>query len=128
MPSTPQLALAAVLSGAALAVQILAGAVPSMAAASPSPSPSFQVGEAVPPSSGSLPSCSTGVDNTYVLISEGRAVVVSGTGHFVQQILAPGGAYDDGSVRLRFNTDGKSITYTPQGERQAVTEVCKPGR
>ncbi|MQY34091.1 hypothetical protein SRB17_20570 [Streptomyces sp. RB17] len=128
MTARPQLALAAAMGGAALAVQLLAGAAPSTAAPSPSPSPSFKVGEPIPASSAGLPICVTGVDTTFVMLDQKRAIVVSGTGHVVQRILSPGGAYDDGTVRLRFNTDARSITYKPQGETSPVTVVCKPSR
>ncbi|MGW1166764.1 hypothetical protein [Streptomyces sp. NPDC002550] len=128
MTARPHFALAAALSGAALTVQLLFGAAPSTAAASPSPSPSFKVGEPIPASSAGLPICLTRVDTTFVLLYRQRAIVVSGTGHVVQRILSPGGAYDDGTMQLRFNTDAKSITYTPQGERSPSTEVCRPRR
>ncbi|MBT2440083.1 hypothetical protein J7E93_08115 [Streptomyces sp. ISL-36] len=121
-----RLALTAAVSGAALVAQALTGAVAVTAAPSPSPSPVFKIGEGIPPSSRALPACGSGVAGTYVLLSQGRAIVVAGTGHFVQAILNPGQSYEMGEVQVRYNQDKKSVTYSPPDKGGYVTEVCKP--
>ncbi|MFD8391899.1 hypothetical protein ACFV2N_22545 [Streptomyces sp. NPDC059680] len=120
--------MATLASSALLAAAPVASAAAAQAP-SPRPAPSFTVGEPIPDNRGKLPFCGIGAGNTYVLLSQKRAIVVGGTGRYVQDILTPGQSYnDDAGVRLRYNMDGKSISYTREGASKPVKTVCKPLR
>ncbi|MGW0363981.1 hypothetical protein [Streptomyces sp. NPDC002990] len=88
----------------------------------PSPSRTYRVGD-VSPDTSALPMCGLRRGNAYVVIDQGRAVIVDGTGRYVQAVLTPGQT-EDRTYEVTFNRDGKSITYTPDGSTKPVTEVC----
>ncbi|MET9325015.1 hypothetical protein ABZX75_33485 [Streptomyces sp. NPDC003038] len=122
---TPPLHLAAAaLLGTALAA---APAVTAAAAPSPTPSPKYTVGEVAPPGVGALPSC--GVGYGLVVIDQDQAILIAGSGNFVNEILQRGQTVKDSrDGTLTFNRDGKSITYNDYEHHggKRVTEVCKP--
>jgi len=111
----------------ALAAVLATGsAATASAQPSPSPSPKYKVGEGIAPAHRPLPLCDAGSGNTYAILDQGHAIVIAGTAHFVQAILSPGQTYSDGTDKIRFNTDGKSITHTVAGSTKSVTERCEP--
>ncbi|MGW0391066.1 hypothetical protein ACWDYJ_09205 [Streptomyces sp. NPDC003042] len=87
----------------------------------PTPSRAYRVGEVAPAVNG-LPMCGLR-GNAYVVIDQGRAVVIDGSGHYVQAILEPGQT-EDRTYKVTFNRDGKSVTHTPDGSTKPVIEVC----
>ncbi|MEU9256710.1 hypothetical protein AB0D66_33765 [Streptomyces sp. NPDC048270] len=94
----------------------------------PSPSSKYKVGEAITPPDRFLPQCAAGIGNAHVILDEGRAIVIDGTAHFVQAVLTLGQTYTDGTFKVTFNQDGKSITHTSDGSSKPVTETCEPAR
>lgn len=122
---TSPLLVKAVLLGAVLTAA--APAVTTSAAPSPTPSRTYTVGEIAPPGLADLPSC--GVGYGLVVIDRDLAVLIAGSGNYVNEILQRGQTVKDfRGGTLTFNRDGQSITYNDyehQGGAR-VTEVCKP--
>ncbi|MFJ8645427.1 hypothetical protein ACIRNI_04820 [Streptomyces sp. NPDC093546] len=92
-------------------------------APTPTPSPTYRVGEAITSVKG-LPFCGLRKGNAFVIIDQGCAVIVDGTGHFVQAVHKPGETNRE--YKVTYHRDGKTVTYTPDGSTKPVTEVCKP--
>jgi len=122
--SPRRLAAAAVLA----AVLATGAATAASAQPSPSPSPKYKVGEGIAPPDRPEPLCAAGAGNTYVILDQGHAIVIEGTGHFVQAVLSRGQSYSDGIIKVTFNQDGKSITHAADGSSKPVTETCEPAR
>ncbi|MEU7281813.1 hypothetical protein AB0A69_24020 [Streptomyces sp. NPDC045431] len=117
------LAVGAAFSAPAAAAPASAPAALHTPQPAPTPSPTYRVGEAITSVKG-LPFCGLRQGNAFVIIDQGRAIVVDGTGHFVQAILKPGESNRE--YKVTFHKDGKRVTYTPDGAAKPVTEVCKP--
>jgi hypothetical protein len=107
------------LAAASIAPLILSAPSP------PTPAAKYVVGEVVPRSAADLPTC--GVGYGYVVIDGDRAILVGGSGHYVQLILKPGQTVSDGlDGKLTFNRDRKSVTYNDYEHGNKLdTDVCE---
>ncbi|MET9962267.1 hypothetical protein ABZ128_24955 [Streptomyces sp. NPDC006326] len=121
--SPPRLAAAALLGTVLAAVS----AVTAAADPTPRPSPEYKVGTVLAGSIDGMPYCPVGYG--FVVIDRDQAVLVAGSGNFINAVLRRGQTVDDAQDgTLTFNRDGKSITYNDYEHHHGgrVTEVCKP--
>ncbi|MEU3725043.1 hypothetical protein, partial [Streptomyces sp. NPDC031705] len=89
-------------------------------------SASHEVGTVFTTNLHGLPYCPVGYG--YVVIDRGEAVLVAGSGNFVNGVLTPGQTVEDGlGGTLTFHKDGRTITYDDHDHGgRLVTEACKP--
>ncbi|MBT2466938.1 hypothetical protein J7E97_03395 [Streptomyces sp. ISL-66] len=124
MRTSPRQLAAAALLGTLLAA---APAVTAAAAPSPTPSPKYEVGTVFSGNIEGMPYCGVGYGS--VIIDQDQAVLVAGSGDFINAVLRRGQTMKDArDGTLTFNKDGKSITYNDYEHHggKRVTEVCTP--
>ncbi|MFJ4776643.1 hypothetical protein [Streptomyces sp. NPDC088762] len=117
------------LAAATLLATVLAASSAVSATAAPSPDPGhrYEVGTALAVNIDGMPVCSLGYG--FVLLDHDQAVLVEGSGNFINEVLHRGQSVDDGmGGTLTFNRDGKSVTYNDYDQHggKRVSEVCKP--
>lgn len=102
-------------------------AAPAVAATAPAPTPGHEIGTVFSRDLHGLPYCPVGYG--YVVVDHHQAVLVSGSGHFINEVLDPGQSVEDHrGGTLTFHKDGRTLTYNDyeHHDGRPVTARCTP--